>query len=226
MQRLLEPEVMDTPQEAAEYDAMDFLAVNSDFAQSAIALAPARAKVLDAGTGTARIPILIGQARPQWQIIGLDLARSMLEIGQKNIAAAGLEQQITLELADSKQIPYPDASFDVVLSNSLVHHLSDPLPFFQETKRVLKPHGTVLIRDLLRPPTEEIMEGMVAAIGPEYSPHQKQLFRDSLHAAFTLEEVQQLVQEAGLDGVRVYQSSDRHWTAERDAISNLSPSQG
>jgi len=41
------------------------------------------------------------------------------------------------------------------------------------------------------------------------------LFRDSLHAAFTLNEVKEIVQNAGLEGVKVYQSSDLHWTAER-----------
>lgn len=56
---------------------------------------------------------------------------------------------------------------------------------------------------------------MVDSIGTEYDEHQKMLFRDSLHAAFTLDEVNELVQKAGLEGVKVYQSSDRHWTIER-----------
>ncbi|MDY6785932.1 MAG: class I SAM-dependent methyltransferase [Cyanobacteriota bacterium] len=219
MQRILEPEVMDTPQEAREYDEMDFLAVNSDFAARAIATFPSTtAYGLDAGTGTARIPILICQERPHWQIVGIDLARSMLDRGRQNIAAAGLERRITLECVDSKQMPYADASFDFVLSNSLVHHLPDPLPFFQEIARVLKPPGAILIRDLLRPPSAENVEEIVEAVGPQYSPHQTQLFRDSLRAAFTLSEVEQLFERSRIEGVRIYQSSDRHWTAERTAI--------
>lgn len=59
MQRVLEPEVMDSWEEAVAYDAMDFTEVNAAFAQRAIALAPTAAKVLDAGTGTARIPLLL-----------------------------------------------------------------------------------------------------------------------------------------------------------------------
>jgi ubiquinone/menaquinone biosynthesis C-methylase UbiE len=219
VQRILEPEVMDTAQEAQEYDEMDFLEVNSDFAARAMALVPTTtARGLDAGTGTARIPILICQERPHWEIVGLDLAHSMLDRGRQNIAAAGLERQITLECVDSKQMPYADASFDFVLSNSLVHHLPDPLPFFQEIKRVLKPFGAILIRDLLRPPTAESVEKRVEAVGSQCSPHQKQLFRDSLHAAFTLEEIGQLFERSPIEGMRVYQSSDRHWTAERAAI--------
>lgn len=88
MERILEPEVMDTAEEAIEYDAMDFKEVNAAFAELAIDLAPFQATVLDAGTGTARIPILICQQRPDWQIIAIDLAKSMLEIGEKNVKQA------------------------------------------------------------------------------------------------------------------------------------------
>ena len=215
MQRVLEPEVMDSWEEAVAYDAMDFTEVNAAFAQRAIALAPTAAKVLDAGTGTARIPLLLCQQRPQWQITGIDLAENMLKIGAEHIKNAGLQQQIVLELVDAKQLPYPNAHFDLVISNSLIHHLPDPLPFLQEIKRVLKPQGAILIRDLIRPANQETLDALVESIGTEYDSHQKQLFADSLHAAFTLDEVNQLISQAGLQNFKIYQSSDRHWTAER-----------
>lgn len=216
MQRLLEPEVMDTWEEAVEYDAMDFMEVNTAFAQRVIELGPpSRAKVLDAGTGPARIPVLLCQMHPQWQVFGIDLAKNMLQIGYEHVKQAGLQNQIVLELVNAKQLPYQDGHFEMVISNSLVHHLPDPLPFFLELKRVLKPNGAILIRDLIRPTDEETMNAVVESIGAEYDTHQKQLFRDSLHAALTLDEVNQLISQAGLEGVMIYQSSDRHWTAER-----------
>ncbi len=218
MQRVTEPEVMDSLEEAIAYDAMDFTEVNTTFAQRAIELGSLSGLMLDAGTGTARIPILICQERPQWQIIGIDLAESMLQVGRKNVEQAGLQQQITLESVDAKQLPYPDAHFDMVISNSLIHHLPDPLPFLRELKRVLKSNGGILIRDLIRPMNEDIMNDLVDSIGTEYDEHQKMLFRDSLHAAFTLDEVNQLVLDAGLEGAKLYQSSDRHWTLERQAM--------
>jgi ubiquinone/menaquinone biosynthesis C-methylase UbiE len=220
MQRVTEPEVMDSSQEAIEYDSMDFLEVNTAFAERAIALGPPQGLILDAGTGTARIPILMCQQRPQWQIIGIDLAQSMLEIGQKNVEHAGLQQQIKLELVDAKQMPYPDEHFDMVVSNSIVHHLPDPLPFLLELKRVLKPNGAILLRDLMRPDSLETLQAIVDREAGDCNAHQKQLFRDSLHAAFTLDEVNELLQQAGLEGVNVYQSSDRHWTAERETSQN------
>ena len=217
MQRILEPEVMDTWEEAIEYDAMDFTQVNTAFAQHAIELGPQSGLILDAGTGTARIPILICQQCPQLQIIASDLSKNMLLIGSKNVEQAGLQKQISLELADSKQLPYQDGQFDMVISNSIVHHLPDPLPFFREIKRVLKPNGAIFIRDLIRPDDEATMNALVDSIGTgsEYDERQNMLFRDSLHAAFRLDEVNELVQKAGLEGVKVYQSSHIHWTAER-----------
>jgi ubiquinone/menaquinone biosynthesis C-methylase UbiE len=216
MQRVLEPEVMDSWEEAVDYDAMDFLEVNTTFAQRVSELCPLDvAKVLDAGTGTARIPIILCQLRSQWQIWGIDLAENMLKIGSVNVEKAGLQNKIMLEVMDAKQLPYQDEQFDIFISNSLVHHLPNALPFFVELKRVLKPQGAICIRDLLRPPDENTMNNLVESIGVEYNEHQKKLFGDSLHAALTIDEVNQLISQAGIQGVKVYQSSDRHWTAER-----------
>ncbi|PMB35934.1 SAM-dependent methyltransferase, partial [Fischerella thermalis CCMEE 5319] len=215
MERVLEPEVMDSLEEAIEYDAMDFTEVNSAFAQEAIALGPSeQGVVLDAGTGTGRIPIIMCQMRYKWQVIAIDLAASMLQIAAHHVQEAGLQEQIRLELVDVKHMPYGDRQFDLVVSNSLVHHLPNPLSFFQELKRVLKPNGGIFIRDLFRPRDEATMNALVDSIGAEYNEHQKKLFRDSLHAALTIDEVRNLLAEVGLSGVEVYQSSDRHWTVK------------
>ncbi|WP_295614076.1 class I SAM-dependent methyltransferase [Chamaesiphon sp. GL140_3_metabinner_50] len=212
MDRILEPEVMDTWLEATAYDAMDFLAVNTAFTTDAIALDPYAVKILDIGTGTARIPILMCQQRPQYLITGIDLAQSMLIIGQQNLAAAALTQRIRLERVDSKRMPYPDLEFDMVVSNSLVHHLPDPFSLFGEIKRLVKPDGSILIRDLIRPETDLIVNSIVAKLGKDYDTHQQQLFHDSLKAALTLAEVRDLLDRVGLDRLSLTQSSELHWT--------------
>jgi ubiquinone/menaquinone biosynthesis C-methylase UbiE len=214
--RILEPEVMDSWEEAVDYDAMDFLEVNTAFAQTASQLCALEiAKVLDAGTGTARIPIILSQMRPQWQIWGIDLAENMLKLGSQNVKAAGLQARISLELVDAKQLSYPDGQFDMVISNSLIHHLPNPLPFLLELKRVLQPQGAICIRDLIRPADAATIDRLVEGIGTEYSDRQKDLFRDSLDAAFTIDEVEQLIAQAEIPDVKIYQSSDRHWTVTR-----------
>jgi ubiquinone/menaquinone biosynthesis C-methylase UbiE len=218
IQRVLEPEVMDSLAEAIAYDAMDFTEVNDAFTQAAIAIGPMRGLILDAGTGTARIPITICKQRPQWQIIGIDLAKSMLELGDRNIQQAGLANQIQLECVDAKQMPYPNCYFDMVISNSIVHHLSDPMPFFLELQRVLKPNGGIFLRDLTRPVDRATMQALVDRIGVDYDAEQKRLFRDSLHAALTIAEIQAIATAAGITNVKIHQSSDRHWTMQRHYV--------
>jgi ubiquinone/menaquinone biosynthesis C-methylase UbiE len=215
MQRVLEPEVMDSLEEAIEYDSMDFAEVNAAFAQSAAALGPVFGNVLDAGTGTARIPIALCQLRPAWKLTCIDLSANMLKVGAENVEKAGVRSQINLELIDAKAMPYPDNYFDMVISNSIIHHLPDPLPFLQEVKRVLKPNGAIFLRDLLRPMDEAMRTHLVEMYAGDCNSHQKQLFSDSLQAAFTVDELEEMIQNAGLDGLRIYESSDRHWTAER-----------
>lgn len=212
--RILEPEVMDDPAEAIAYDGMDFSEVNQDFANLVAKTYPhEKATVLDLGTGTAQIPILLVQHCPKWQIIAVDLAESMLAVGQKNVDAAGFSAQIELVLADSKQLDYGDQSFDVIMSNSLIHHLPDPLPCFQEIRRLLKPGGVVVLRDLFRPESTSIIDNIIAgAKTGELDPHQLKLFRDSLHAAFTVAEIQAIAAAAGFENPNIYQSSERHWT--------------
>ncbi|AFY40049.1 Methyltransferase type 11 [[Leptolyngbya] sp. PCC 7376] len=212
--RILEPEVMDDPAEAIAYDAMDFSDVNQDFANVVVATYPQpTATVLDLGTGTARIPIFVAEQRPQWQIIAADLAPSMLAVGQKNVDAAGFTSQIQLQLADSKDLRFGDRYFDVIMSNSLIHHLPDPLPCFQEMRRLLKPGGAIILRDLFRPTSVAKIDKIIAGVDDaDFDAHQLKLFRDSLFAAFTIDEIQAIANQTGLATANVEQTSERHWT--------------
>jgi ubiquinone/menaquinone biosynthesis C-methylase UbiE len=215
MDRTLEQEVMDTWLESTSYDAMDFVEINTRFAMDAIELDPHAIRILDLGTGTARIPIIMCQARPQYQITAADLADSMLILARRNVEAASLLQRIKIAKVDCKQMPYPDLEFDMVISNSLVHHLADPFSLFREINRLVKPGGAILIRDLIRPEREEEVMALVASVGENYDAHQTQLFADSLRAALTIDEVRNLIDRAGWQGVKLNRSSDRHWTLSR-----------
>ncbi len=216
MKRELETEVIDSLEEVIEYDAPDLTEVNKVFAEQAMAIGIKTGLILDAGTGTARIPILICQQRPECKIIGIDLSKNMLMVGEKNIKQAGLENQIKLELVDAKNMPYPESYFDAVISNTIIHHLPDPKPFLQSVKKVLKSGGGIFLRDLIRPENNAKVEELIKQYAYCYNKHQQQLFENSLKAAFTVDEVREMLENVGLECVKVYQSSDRHWTAERE----------
>jgi ubiquinone/menaquinone biosynthesis C-methylase UbiE len=136
----------------------------------------------------------------------------MLALARHNVQTAGLDERIRLKRADAKQLPFTDGSFTAVTSNSIVHHIPAPGVVLAEMFRVLAPGGLLFVRDLLRPADEATLRAVVNLYSAGANEHARQMFADSLHAALSLGEVQQLVAELGLDRAGVRQTTDRHWT--------------
>ena len=212
--RILEPEVMDTIEEAFEYDSMDHSQVNEVFCNDFFAARNLTdgVQILDVGTGTAQIPIVMCKRNSGLKITAIDLAESMLTLGNKNIQTAHLEDSIILVQVDSKKMPYPDESFDQVVSNSIIHHIPNPVECFKEMIRVTKKDGLLFVRDLLRPDSIAELQNIVNLHAGDATPKQKQLFTDSLHASLSLAEVREMVKLFGFEAFTVIQSSNRHWT--------------
>jgi len=210
--RELEPEVMDSEAEAAAYDAMDHADVNARFASSFLAAEPDLSSVLDLGTGTAQIPLELCRQAPAARIVAVDLAESMLALARQNIASAGRSGQIEVVRTDAKRLPFPESSFSAVMSNSIVHHIPEPRSVLAEAVRVVRPGGLLFFRDLLRPADRETLEGLVQRYAGAANAHQKQMFRESLHAALTLDDLRTLILELGFAPESAQATSDRHWT--------------
>ncbi|HEV8071460.1 MAG TPA: class I SAM-dependent methyltransferase [Planctomycetaceae bacterium] len=211
--RILEPEVMDTEQEAIEYNTMDHSAVNRAFVDDLLRLATGDARILDVGTGTALIPLELCSRGKQWHVVAVDLAQAMLDMAAKNVAAAKLEQQIELKLVDAKRLPFVDGEFAVVMSNSIIHHIPDPADCLKEMVRVVSGDGGLLfVRDLLRPESEEQLQHLVETYAGDADEHQQKMFGESLHAALTLDEVRALAGRFGIGADCIQQTTDRHWT--------------
>lgn len=215
--RVLEPEVMDTPEEARDYDDMDHSGVNRLFASDLIAAAQARPEVLagdwlDLGTGTAQIPIEVCRQTPEGRILAVDAAIEMLELARYNLEIAGVTQRVRLAHIDAKALPYANGQFDVVMSNSIVHHIPNPAGVLTEAVRVLKPGGLIFFRDLLRPDSDAEVARLVVLYAAECNDHQRSMFEASLRAALTLDEVIALVEPLGFAASSVQATSDRHWT--------------
>lgn len=212
LDRVLEPEVMDTAEEARDYDAMDHAAVNRAFAAEFLTVWNGKNPILDVGTGTSQIPIELCRQSQDVRLTAIDLAEHMLALARKNVAAAGLQDRISIEKADAKGFHFADGSFGAVISNSIIHHIPDPTFCFAEMHRVCSPGGVLFVRDLLRPPDRATLDHLVAAYAGDANDHQRKMFAESLHAALTLGEVRGLVMHLGYDPNSVKQSSDRHWT--------------
>jgi ubiquinone/menaquinone biosynthesis C-methylase UbiE len=217
--RVLEPEAMDSPDEAREYDLMDHVSVNAAFVADLLALAARVGRslsgtgfVLDVGTGTARIPITLCGEDAACRVVGIDLAHAMLLVGRQNVAEAALTSRIALLRARAGALPFHDASTPVVVSNSLIHHLPDPAAAIEEACRVAAPGGIVFIRDLFRPASRLELDRLVRVHAATATATQRQLFADSLHAALTVDEVRDIVATLPLSTASVEATSDRHWT--------------
>src|SRR5947199_6257632 len=159
--RVLEPEVMDSAEEARDYDAMDHAAVNRVFVADFLAVWHGRGPVLDVGAGTAQIPIELCRQAPAVEVVAVDLAEHMLRVGRENVRRAGLEQRLRLERCDAKQLPFAAGSFAAVISNSIVHHIPEPAKVLAEMVRVVAPGGVLFVRDLLRPTDDDAVRHLV-----------------------------------------------------------------
>ena len=221
--RTPEAEVMDAPEEAAAYDRMDHAAVNRAFVDDLLAALKATdlgerlrdgldpLRLLDVGTGTALIPIELGRRPIFARMMLTDASEPMLARARKNVFASGLQGGTKLREARAEALPFEDGEFHAVVSNSLLHHLSDPVGAFREMARVLRPGGLLFVRDLTRPGTKRAADELVD-VHTDGDAVGRALFRDSLHAAYTLDELEGLLTEAGLTAVRVEKTSDRHVT--------------
>ena len=145
-------------------------------------------------------------------VTAVDAAGHMLQVALKNVLSAGRQSSIRLEQVDARAMPHADAEFDAVMSNSIVHHIPEPIAVLREMARVLKPGGLLFVRDLMRPADLPTLQHLVDTYAGDANAHQRKMFSDSLHAALTVPEVADLLREAGLPREWVRPTSDRHWT--------------
>ena len=213
MDRVLEPEIMDTPEEAATYEEMDHREVNQAFVARLVALG-ARGRMLDIGTGPGDIPLIAVDRIADATVVAIDLAPRMLALAERRRAASPHGARVELRLADAKALDFEDASFDAVFSNTILHHLADPRPLLREARRVLRPGGVLLVRDLYRPPNPTRVAELVALHAASASEYGRELVRASLCAALTPSELRAVADEAGLTDARLVVDTDRHMSLQ------------
>ncbi|HEV2199059.1 MAG TPA: class I SAM-dependent methyltransferase [Bryobacteraceae bacterium] len=216
--RVLEPEEMDRPDEAAEYDQMDFSATDQLFAGRAAELARPGGWIVDIGCGNAKIPLAIANLAPASPVCAVEMSGAMLAVAVRNrTKARDAARGVQFVRGDAKNLPFAAGSVSLVTSNSLIHHVPDPRDVFREIARIVNSAPSqprVLVRDLVRPHSEADLSALVEKYSAGWSRPQRRLYEDSLHAALSLEEVRECAATAGLRGVRVEQITDRHWSLE------------
>ena len=216
MKRTPEPELMDEAEQARVYAEADFSEANSLFLECFRNLHPSpleQARILDLGCGPADITLRLARSYPNCQVDGLDGADAMLEHGRSalldNPDLAGRVRLIHDRLPSDR---LAGRDYDVVVSNSLLHHLPEPGVLWDTVKQCAKPNAAVLVMDLMRPKTETAVDALVETYAMDAPDLLRRDFRNSLHAAFSLEEVEIQLLDAGLEKLEVDIVSDRHLT--------------
>jgi ubiquinone/menaquinone biosynthesis C-methylase UbiE len=107
-------------------------------------------RVLDAGCGFGATAIVLAQALPRSEVVGIDLSDPLLELAIHEAQAAGLGGRVAFEKADVREIPYDDDSFDAVINLQMLHIVEDPVAMLNEIERVLAPDGLLFMADIRR----------------------------------------------------------------------------
>jgi ubiquinone/menaquinone biosynthesis C-methylase UbiE len=158
---------------AAQYDIFTSLmgmGMNRPNSRMVIELAKIKPgdKVLDVGCGTGNLTLTARiYAGASGSVYGIDPSPEMIDVARKKARRSGSETVFDVGLIE--KIAFPDATFDVVISRLVIHHLPDDLKRqgFAEILRVLKPGGFFLLADF-NPPTNPVLRHVTSAlVGPQ-----------------------------------------------------------
>ncbi|HKC94684.1 MAG TPA: class I SAM-dependent methyltransferase [Nitrospira sp.] len=212
MDRVLEPELMDDPEQAKAYAAADFSQENQGFVERFREYFPDfhEGHVIDVGCGPGDIPIRFARAFPTCRITGIDASAPMVHLAERAVQQAGLSERITFRCERFQDTAGANQA-DAGISNSLLHHLPNPLLFWNKLRRLVRPGSPILVMDLLRPESTEEAQAIVDRYAVGESDILRRDFYNSLLAAFTEDEVTTQLARMNLTRLLIDLPDDRHW---------------
>ena len=216
MNRVLEPELMDDPEQAQVYASANFSEENQGFVDrflQAYGHDLENAHIVDLGCGPGDIPIRLVNAHPTLRITGIDASQPMIDLAQKAVDEAGLANRIELRCQRFQEVTF-SSPVDAIISNSLAHHVPNPLQFWYTIKTIAKPGAPVLVMDLIRPESTEDAQALVAQYASDEPAQLQKDFYNSLLAAFTEDDVAAHLAELNLSRLLIDVPDDRHWIVE------------
>jgi len=223
-ERVPEPEVMESVQEAEGYEATasdtHLDQIDNQLVDYVLSMGT-KGTLLDLGTGPGQIPIKLAKRDPHIRVIGIDLSTAMLKIAVERARQEQVSSRVFFLKANATSIPVETNSVDLLICNSTLHHFQNPVLVFNEVNRVVKKGGGVYFRDLRRPP--RILHGLYTAFfGRRYKSLMRKLYEDSVRASYTRPELRQLVAASSLGHARVFYPDLSHIAIERRGLSRSS----
>jgi ubiquinone/menaquinone biosynthesis C-methylase UbiE len=227
--RVPEPEVMDDAGEAQAYSSASAEAylskIDDSFVEHAIGLiGPAPGHAIDIGCGPGQILKKLSARLPEWKCCGVDRSFAMIRLATESDgkgdqshaagSAGSAKGNVQFAPGDANSLPFRDASFDLVLCNSVLHHMREPSRLLAEIRRIAKPNAGILLRDLRRP-SRISYSFHVRWHGRHYEGLMYKLYCDSVRAAYTCEELAAMLRSVGISGARVFAHGSTHLGIER-----------
>jgi len=216
MERIPEPELMEGAEQARAYAAADFAEPHDRFVAllgERLPGLPREGLALDLGCGPADVTLRFATAHPGFAVDGIDGAEAMLALGRAAAERHGLASRVALHLLRLPARALPAAPYDLVFSNSLLHHLAEPAVLWSTILQASGAGTSVFVMDLMRPESPEQAERLVASYARDEPAVLREDFYNSLLAAYRPVEVRAQLQAAGVDALEVEAVSDRHWIA-------------
>jgi SAM-dependent methyltransferase len=213
MQRIPEPELMDEFEQARAYAEADFSEPNERFVNLFAEKFPdlRTASILDLGCGPGDIALRLARRFPGLTVHGLDGSMPMLAFGEARLRE---EPDLATRVRFLQRIlpgaTLPLDAYEAVISNSLLHHLHDPMVLWRTLLRHGAPGAAVLVMDLFRPDSTAAARRIVEAYAGAEPDVLKQDFYNSLCAAFTPDELREQLAACGLGALAISMVSDRH----------------
>jgi ubiquinone/menaquinone biosynthesis C-methylase UbiE len=224
MNRTPEPELMEDGEQVLAYAEADFDAPHSHFIsllESFLDGQAVKGYVLDLGCGPGDITFRVADAFPDCIIHGLDGSDAMLRCGRKRLERSShLHDRIRFVQGILPNVALPRDRYEVVISNSLLHHLADPQSLWRAVHRFAQPEAPVFIMDLVRPDSPDQAKQLVDTYAADEPEILRRDFYNSLLAAFAIDEIANQLTTADLGHFSVEQISDRHVvvSGHRDSI--------
>jgi len=202
---------MDDAAQALAYAEADFSEPNRLFVDLLEAQAGGAldGHLLDLGCGPADIPVMLVCRHPGLTVDAVDGAPAMLDLARRKIDA-DLGSRVRLICAHLPCNDLSEAGYQLIASNSLLHHLADPAVMWQTVRRYARPGTAVAIMDLARPASVLAADALVETYALDAPEVLRRDFRNSLFAAYRVDEVERQLHHAGLPTLAVSMISDRH----------------
>ncbi len=210
MQRSPEPELMLDEEQVRAYANADFEEPHSHFMKLLTARFgsfPEQGHALDLGCGSGDISRRFAAVFPGWFLDGIDGSAAMLAA-----ARAMTPHDATIRYIETRLPAPPTGRYDMIFSNSLLHHLADPAVLWSTIRAGANPGCRVFVMDLMRPDDRATARAFVARYAADEPPVLQKDFFHSLLAAYEVQEIGEQIHQAGLS-LRVEAVSDRHVVA-------------